>query len=122
QNYSGLIDKYNGVVQKFNDQLGEKKELKQKVHDLTYENQSYQRENRELKEKLLQIGKEFSAFKSRVTKALSSQLTRVKTFLRIQDVDPKFIKFLDQNQEKIVQDSLKKMEEPQRQKGMEMER
>ncbi|MFA2684074.1 hypothetical protein ABR769_29405, partial [Bacillus cereus] len=72
--------------------------------------------------KLLQIGKEFSAFKSRVTKALSSQLTRVKTFLRIQDVDPKFIKFLDQNQEKIVQDSLKKMEEPQRQKGMEMER
>lgn len=122
KNYSGLIDKYNGIVQKFNDQLGEKKELKQKVHDLTYQNQSYQRENRELKEKLLQIGKEFSAFKSKVTKALSSQLTRVKTFLRIQEVDPKFIKFLDQNQEKIVKDSFKKMEEPQRQKGMEIER
>ncbi|HCH1712729.1 TPA: plasmid recombination protein [Vibrio parahaemolyticus] len=129
KNYKDLIEKYNGLAHKYNDQLKEKKELKQKVNDLTFQNRSYQNENRELKsengklkEKLMQISKEFSAFKQRVGKVLHAQLDRVKTFLRMNDVDRSAIKYLDDRQEKLVQDSLEKIEKSQRQKGMEMER
>ncbi|MFF8459093.1 hypothetical protein ACF06T_31775, partial [Streptomyces albidoflavus] len=129
KNYGDLIEKYNGLVNKYNDQLKEKKELKQQVDTLKIENRSYQNENRELKlengklkGKLVQISKEFSVFKERVGKVLHAQLDRVKTFLRMNDVDRSTIKFLDDRQDKLVQDSLEKMEKPQRQKGMEMER
>ncbi|MFT8323569.1 MAG: MobV family relaxase [Bacillus sp. (in: firmicutes)] len=126
-----LIDKYNGLVQKHNDQLEQKNKLKQQVDVLKIENLSYQNENRELKiensklqEKWLQINKEFSAFKQRVGKAFHAQFDRVKTFLRMNDVDKGVIKFLSDKQDKIVQDSLERLEKPQKQKsrGMEMER
>jgi hypothetical protein len=124
-----LIEKYSGLVEQFNDQLKEKKELKEKVNDLTFENRSYQNENRELKaenkqlkDKLLQISKEFLAFKQKVGQVLHSQLDRVKTFLRMNDVDRKTIKFLDDRQDKLIEGSLEKLEKPQKQKGMEIER
>ncbi|MEK5066962.1 MobV family relaxase [Cytobacillus sp. FSL R5-0596] len=129
KNHRELIEKYNGLVHNFNDQLKEKKQLKQKVDILTLENRSYQNENRELKsengklkENLLRINKEFSAFKEKVGHVLHAQLDRVKTFLRMNDVDRSAIKFLDDRQDKLVQDSLEKIEKPQRQKGMEIER
>ncbi|WP_452872621.1 MobV family relaxase [Streptomyces lydicus] len=126
-----LINKYNGLVQKYNDQLEQKNKLKQQVDVLKTENLSYQNENRELKtensklqEKWLQINQEFSAFKQRVGKAFHAQFDRVKTFLRMNDVDKGIIKFLGEKQDKIVQDSLARLEKPQKQqsRGMEMER
>jgi len=129
QKYGNLVEKYNGLVHKYNDQLQEKKQLKQEVDTLKLENRSYQNENRELKsenrqlkEKLMQISKEFSIFKERVGKVLHAQIDRVKTILRIRDVAPSHIKALDDRQDKLVQDSLQKLEKPQREKGMEMER
>lgn len=127
KNHRELIDKYNGLVNNFNDQLKEKKQLKQQVDTLKIENRSYQNENRELKsengklkEKLTQISKEFSAFKEKVGHVLHAQLDRVKTFLRMNDVDRSAIKFLDDRQDKLVQDSLAKMEKPQREKQRDM--
>lgn len=131
KNYGGLIEKYNGLVHKYNDQLKEKKQLKQKVDTLTIENKSYQNENRglksenrKLKENLMKMTKEFSAFKERVGKVLHAQIDRFKTFLRVRDVEPSHIKALDDRQDKFVQDSLKKLEQPQRenQRDMGMER
>ncbi|MGD2721617.1 hypothetical protein ACP8ZT_23645, partial [Escherichia coli] len=97
-----LIEKYNGLVNKYNDQLKEKKQLKQELDTLKFENRSYQNENRELKlengklkEKLMQISKEFSVFKERMGKVLHAQIDRVKTFMRINNVEPKLIKSLD---------------------------
>ncbi|MFD1373769.1 hypothetical protein, partial [Actinoplanes sichuanensis] len=128
--YGELVEKYNGLARKFNEQSQEKKQLKQEVDTLKLENRSYQNENRELKsengqlkEKLMQISKEFSAFKERVGKVLHAQIDRVKTFLRIRDVAPSHIKALDDRQDKLVQDSLQKLEKPQRenQRGMEMD-
>jgi hypothetical protein len=128
QKYGNLVDKYNGLVHKYNEQLQEKKQLKQEVDTLKLENRSYQNENRELKlengklkEKLTQISKDFSAFKERVGNVLHAQLDRVKTFLRIRNVAPSDIKALDDRQEKLVQDSLQKLEKPQRQNQRETE-
>lgn len=115
-----LIDKYNELANKYNDQLKEKKELKQKVYELTMENRSYRNENRELKEKVLAISKQFSAFKERVSKVLGDQIDRIKTWLNINNVDRNKIKFLDDNRTKFVQDSLAKIEQPQRQKQRDM--
>lgn len=127
KNYGELIDKYNGLVREYNDQLQERKELRQKVNDLTFENRSYQNENRELKsenkrlnEKLSQISKEFSAFKQKVTAILYAQIDRVKTFLRIKDADQKYIKYLDDKRDTFVQDSLEKLEKPQKSKEIEL--
>lgn len=129
-NHRELIEKYNGLVNNFNDQLQEKKQLRQELDTLKFENRSYQNENRALKsengtlkEKLTQISKEFSAFKERVGHVLHAQLDRVKSFMRVNDVDRNIIKSLDNRQEKLVQDSLEKMEKPQRerQKANEME-
>jgi predicted nuclease with TOPRIM domain len=131
KNHRELIEKYNGLVHKYNDQIQEKTGLKQKVDNLTFQNRSYQNENRELKsengklkEKLTQISKEFSAFKERVAKILYTQIDRIKTFLRMNNVDRGMIKFLNDRQDKLVQDSLQKLEKPQREnhRGMEMER
>lgn len=131
KNYRDLVEKYNGLVNKYNDQLKEKKQLKQQVDTLKIENRSYQNENQELKsengklkEKLTQISKEFSVFKERVGKVLHAQIDRVKTFLRINNAEPGMIKFLDDRQDKLVQDSLQKLEKPQRenQRDMGMER
>ncbi|MGH0939715.1 plasmid recombination protein, partial [Bacillus cereus] len=127
KNYGDLIEKYNGLVNKYNDQLKEKKQLKQELDTLKFENRSYQNENRELKlengklkEKLMQISKEFSVFKERMGKVLHAQIDRVKTFMRINNVEPKLIKSLDDRQDKLVQDSLAKMEKPQREKQRDM--
>lgn len=126
-----LIDKYNRLVQKYNDQLEQKNKLKQQVDFLKIENLAYRNENRELKtengklqEKWLQINQEFSAFKQRVGKAFHAQFDRVKTFLRMNDVDKGIIKFLGEKQDKIVQDSLERLEKPQKQqsRGMGIER
>lgn len=131
KNYGDLVEKYNGLVNNFNDHLKEKKKLKQEVNTLKIENQSYQNENRELKsengklkEKLMQISKEFSVFKGRVGKVLHAQIDRVKTFMRINNAEPGMIKSLDDRQDKLVQDSLQKLEKPQRenQRDMGMER
>ena len=128
QKYGNLVEKHNGLVHKYNDQLQEKKQLKQEVDTLKLENRSYQNENRELKsengqlkEKLMQISKEFSTFKQRVGKVLHAQIDRVKTILRIRDVAPSHIKALDDRQDKLVQDSLQKLEKPQRENQREME-
>lgn len=125
--YGNLVEKYNGLVDKYNDQLKEKKQLKQQVDTLKIENRSYQNENRELKsengklkEKLTQISKEFSVFKERVGKVLHAQIDRVKTFLRINNAEPGMIKYLDDRQGKLVQDSLQKLEKPQREKQRDM--
>jgi DNA repair exonuclease SbcCD ATPase subunit len=118
--HEALIDKYNELANKYNDQLKEKKELKQKVYELTMENRSYRNENRELKEKVLAISKQFSAFKERVTKVLGYQIDRIKTWLNINNVDRNKIKFLEDNREKFVQDSLAKMEQPERPKQRDM--
>lgn len=124
-----LIEKHKGLIDEYGKLSGENKQLKQKVSDLTFQNRSYQNENRDLisengklKEKLEQISKEFSAFKERVSEVLHNQIDRFKTFLRIRDVDPSHIKALDERQDKLVQDSLRKLEKPQREKEMEMER
>jgi len=123
-----LIEKHKGLIDEYGKLSGENKQLKQKVSDLTFQNRSYQNENRDLmsengklKEKLEQISKEFSAFKERVSEVLHNQIDRFKTFLRIRDVDPSHIKALDERQDKLVQDSLQKLEKPQREKEMEME-
>lgn len=124
-----LIEKHKGLIDEYGKLSGENKQLKQKVSDLTFQNRSYQNENRDLisengklKEKLEQISKEFSAFKERVSEVLHNQIDRFKTFLRIRDVDPSHLKALDERQDKLVQDSLQKLEKPQREKEMEMER
>lgn len=123
KNYGDLIEKYNGLVNKYNDQLKEKKELKQQVDTLKIENRSYQNENRELK---LENGIEGKTradqqgvfcFKERVGKVLHAQLDRVKTFLRMNDVDRSTIKFLDDRQDKLVQDSLEKWRSHKGKKG-----
>jgi len=123
-----LIEKHKGLIDEYGKLSGENKQLKQKVSDLTFQNRSYQNENRDLmsengklKEKLEQISKEFSAFKERVSEVLHNQIDRFKTFLRIRGVDPSHIKALDERQDKLVQDSLQKLEKPQREKEMEME-
>ena len=128
--YGELVDKYNGLAHKYNDQANENKELRQKVSDLTFQNRCYQNENRELKsenetlkEKFLRINKEFSAFKEKVGIVLHAQIDRVKTFLKMNDVDGSIIKSLDDKQDKLVQNSLEKLEKPQRERqhdvGME---
>ncbi|MGE6379933.1 MobV family relaxase [Peribacillus muralis] len=124
--YGELVDKYNGLAHKYNDQAKEKKELKEKVSDLTFQNRSYQNENRELKfengtlkEKLLVMSKEFSAFKEKVSKVLNYQVDRIKTWLNINNVERDKIKFLDDNREKFVEDSLAKMEKSQKLKQQE---
>ncbi|MEH6942133.1 MobV family relaxase, partial [Bacillus sp. JJ722] len=122
KNYSDLIEKYNGLVRKYNRQLSEKKTLQQQIVDYQKENRELKIENGQLKNKVLQISKEFSVFKERVTKVLYAQIDRVKTFLKINDVDQNKIKFLDDKRDKFVQDSLGKLEKPQRQIGIEMER
>ena len=126
--YTEVVEKYNGLVHKYNEQLEKKKELNLKVTDLSLQNQAFQRENEELKsengllkEKVLEISKQFSAFKERVTKVLGYQIDRIKTWLNINNVDRNKIKFLEDNREKFVQDSLAKMEQPQRQKQRDME-
>ncbi|GAB6538334.1 hypothetical protein ACUOOS_24785 [Escherichia coli] len=68
----------------------------------------------------MQISKEFSVFKERMGKVLHAQIDRVKTFMRINNVEPKLIKSLDDRQDKLVQDSLAKMEKPQREKQRDM--
>ncbi|PDM38785.1 MULTISPECIES: hypothetical protein [unclassified Geobacillus] len=79
-------------------------------------------ENKRLNEKLSQISKEFSAFKQKVTAILYAQIDRVKTFLRIKDADQKYIKYLDDKRDTFVQDSLDKLEKPQKSKEMELGR
>lgn len=125
--YGNLIEKHKGLIDEYEKLSGESKQQKQKVSDLTFQNRSYQNENRELKlengklkEKLTQISKEFSAFKEKMGHVLHAQLDRVKTFLRMNDVDRSAIKFLDDRQDKLVQDSLAKMEKPQREKQRDM--
>lgn len=118
--YKGMVEQYNGLVHKYNDQLEKKKELAQKVNVLTNENQKLKLENGLLKEKVLEISKQFSAFKERVSKVLGYQIDRIKTWLNINNVDRNKIKFLEDNREKFVQDSLAKMEQPQRQKQRDM--
>ncbi|WP_282139362.1 MobV family relaxase [Rossellomorea aquimaris] len=125
--YGNLIEKHKGLIDEYEKLSGESKQQKQKVSDLTFQNRSYQNENRELKlengklkEKLTQISKEFSAFKEKMGHVLHAQLDRVKTFLRMNDVDRSAIKFLDDRQDKLVQDSLAKMEKPQREKQCDM--
>lgn len=126
QKYESLVEKYNGLVHKFNQQLKENKDLIQKARDLTFQNRSYQNENRELKaengmlkEKLSLISKEFAVFKERVAEVLHAQIDRIKTFLRMNDVDKGAIKFLDDRQNKLVQDSLEKLEKPERENQRE---
>lgn len=116
-----LIQKYNGLVEKFNEQIREKKDLLQKLSDLTSKNRSYQNENQELKtenknleERLSKISKEFSVFKERVEKVLNAQIDRIKAFLRVRDIDHSHIKSLDDRRDTLVQDSLQRLEKPQR--------
>lgn len=129
--YEGLVEKYNGLVRMYNEQLQEKKNLKQKISDLNFQNRSFQNENRELKsenqslkETILKFSKEFSAFKERVVKGLNYQFDRIKTRLSINNVDKDKIKFLDEDRKKMIEGSLKKITEPQKQKdkGLELER
>jgi hypothetical protein len=126
--YENLIEKYNGLVNKYNDQLKEKTKLVGERDTLKFENQSYQRENRDLKlengklkDKYLELANEFSSFKKRVAKALFAQIDRVKSFLRLNDVDHNKIKFLEDKRNDFVQDSLEKLEKPEKQKRREME-
>lgn len=128
KNHRELIEKYKGLAKNLNDQLDEKKQLKQKVDILTMENRSYQNENQDLKlengklkEKLMQISKEFSAYKEKVRYILHAQIDRIKTFLRIHDVDRGTIKLLEGRQDKLVQDSLEKLQKPQREKQRSIE-
>lgn len=133
--HSELIDKYKELIGKFNErgQTANQmiRDLKQKMNDLRLENRSYQNENRDLKlengtlkEKLLQISKEFSAYKEKIGHVLHAQIDRIKTFLRIHDVDRSKIKLLESRQDKYVQDSLEKLQKPQieKQRSMEIER
>jgi hypothetical protein len=69
----------------------------------------------------MQISKEFSAFKQRVGNVLHAQIDRVKTFLRIRDIAPSHIKALDDKQDKLVQDSLQKLEKPQKENEKDIE-
>ena len=126
KNYESLVEKYNSLAQKYNGLLDEKQELKKQVSTLTFENRSYQNENRvlkaengKLKENLLKITKDFSAFKEKVGKVLHAQIDRFKTFLRVRDVEPSHIKALDDRRDKLVQDSMKKLEQPQKEMGLE---
>lgn len=126
--YNQLVEKYNGLNHNYKDQIEKKKELNEKVTDLTTQNRGFQRENEKLKlengllkEKVLEISKQFSAFKDRVTQVLGDQIDRIKTWLNINNVDRNKIKFLEDNREKFVQDSLVKMEQPQRQRQRDME-
>lgn len=121
-----MIEKYNGVVHKFNEQLKEKKELREKVDVLTIQNRSYQNENQELKlengqlkEKLMQITKEFSNFKERAKDVLHHQINRVKSILRLNNADRHLIKDLDGRQNKLVQDSMEQLEKPQKENQKE---
>lgn len=125
--YNQLVEKYNGLNHNYKDQIEKKKELNEKVTDLTTQNRGFQRENEKLKlengllkEKVLEISRQFSAFKERVTKVLGYQIDRIKTWLNINNVDRNKIKFLEDNREKFVQDSLAKMEQPQRQQQRDM--
>lgn len=69
----------------------------------------------------MELANEFSAFKRRVAKALFAQIDRVKSFLRLNDVDHNKIKFLEDKRNDFVQDSLEKLEKPEKQKRREME-
>lgn len=126
--YWEQIEKYNGVVKKYNEVLkianGATESLNARMKDLTgyqEENQKLKSENQSLKEKIIEISKEFSAFKEKVAHVLHAQLDRVKTLLRVKDVDRSTLKFLDEKRDKLVQDSLEKMEKPQREKRKENE-
>ncbi|MCQ6294623.1 hypothetical protein, partial [Bacillus cereus] len=66
------------------------------------------------------ISKEFSVFKDRMGKVLHAKIDRVKTLMRINNFEPKLIKSLDDRQDKLVQDSLAYIENPQREKQRDM--
>ena len=129
--HDALAKKYNNLVESYNNMLADDNKLKDQFKSLLEtekeKNRSYREENRVLKErnkhlteKVHEITKEFSAFKERVANVLSKQVDRVKTLLRIKDVDREAIRFIDQKQEGLVQDSLKDLEKPLKAKDMDM--
>lgn len=154
QKYQGAVKEYSDLVGKYNQlsiehmdfQKNSKKEIgelnfdlktsrrryavleaetKSQTIGLKEENDSLRTENNSLREQIKQINNEFQAFKERVIDGLNKQFSKIKTWLNIKQVEPKYLKFLDEKQEQIVQESMKEIEKPKQQEkelNVEMER
>lgn len=150
QKYEGVIEKYNFLLGKYKQLDAEKtdlqkmywtmeievklqkkdyailsSDLKRQTSGWKEENDSLRTENNLLREQIKHISHEFQAFKERVIDGLNKQFRKIKTWLNINQIEPKHLKFLDEKQEKIVQESMKELENPkkhEKENTIEMER
>jgi regulator of replication initiation timing len=102
-----VVKQYNDLVGNFNKLLGDNKNLKQQVGILQEENKELILENKSLMQG--------------ARKALRKLLTRIINVLERNNVAPPIIKFFKDNRDQIVEDSMKELTKPIKDKGMELE-
>lgn len=139
--YNNLVDKYNKIVEQNQELEGTAKGLQDTVRTQEYEIKSYRREitvlqahnedltkeNATLRDKIGEIKAEFEAWKDRQRIVLHNLLKEIQDRLRKQRVAPAHTHFLTEEKDKMVENTLKDMEKPEKtlkkeqDKGMEME-
>lgn len=83
---------------------------------------SLKKENGSLHEQIKTMQHDFDVWKERLVDVLHRQFAKIKTLLRVNNIEPHHIKFLEEKKEKIVSDSLKEIEKPKvKAKTQEME-
>jgi hypothetical protein len=111
------------------------KELEDTLGILTIHTQTYQNENQKLKvenkqkseelqtlkEKFNALSTDFSAFKERLSQVLQFQFNRIKGWLQIADVERSQIRFLEQQKEKFVAETMQKMAQPIQEKQIKQD-
>jgi hypothetical protein len=129
--YNELVGKYNNVLEEKKGLEDSKMKLWNEKSTLQFENESYKRENAELKRnndllkgQIEKIQQEFLLLKKRVVEVLNQQFKKIKTMLDVRLVDPKVIRSLEERKEKIIEESLEKInkQEPEKRKETGLER
>jgi hypothetical protein len=110
--YTDMVTKHNEMVVRHNNVAVKYNALLPENEQLQEENQALKKENNSLREQFKTMQHEFEAWKERLVDVLNRQFARIKTLLRVNNIEPQHIKFLEEKQEKVISDSLKEMEKP----------
>lgn len=102
-----LLKRYRSLSEEFNGELRNNERLQEQVGILQKENKELESENKSLMQG--------------ARKALRKLLTRIINVLERNNVAPPIIKFFKDNRDQIVEDSMKELTEPIKEKGMELE-
>lgn len=120
--YTDMFTKHNEMVVRHNTVADKYNNLLPEIEQLQEEKQELKEDNTSLREQIKTMQHDFEAWKERLVDVLNRQFARIKTLLRVNNIESHHMKFLEEKQEKVVSDSLKEIEKPkEKAKIQEME-